>query len=361
MTGNKVLIPLKESPLVTVIVPIYNVADYLPKCIDSLINQTYNNLEIFLINDGSTDICGEICNNYANRDIRIRVFHKTNGGQSSARNIGLHKANGKYVNFIDSDDWVDFDFYEKLVTHAEINHLDVCVCGRKEFDGFKLEKTVSVNSSKNLFIDFPHYFSNYFFQPFTPVVWNKIYLRKHIVENSISFKSVHYVGTEDTLFNFDFLLFANKVGSVEDVFYNHLIRKGSTALAYSSGAISRTNNLIVECNKKLQKEDKDDASHRAVIAYILIYFVNLHVSKIKDNFVKNQKVALEKEMSLITNDKVLRKYSIEIVKSKKVTNILKKKGYKTGGIITTKLIYWILFIGNKKLFVQMISKVFKFN
>lgn len=99
---------------ITVIVPVYNVENYLEKCLDSLINQTYKNLEIIVINDGSTDNSGEICQEYAQKDNRIVYIEKENGGQSEARNMGLDRMTGSYVTFVDSDDWVELDYVETL-------------------------------------------------------------------------------------------------------------------------------------------------------------------------------------------------------------------------------------------------------
>lgn len=101
-------------PLISVIVPIYNVELYLPKCIDSIINQTYTKLEIILVNDGSPDNCGKICDEYAVNDLRIKVIHKDNGGLSDARNVAIDVAKGEYLTFIDSDDFVSVDYVETL-------------------------------------------------------------------------------------------------------------------------------------------------------------------------------------------------------------------------------------------------------
>ncbi|OUQ56652.1 hypothetical protein B5E58_10530, partial [Tyzzerella sp. An114] len=96
-----------ENKKISVIVPIYNVEKYLNRCVDSIINQTYKNLEIILVDDGSPDNCGKICDEYAKKDNRIKVVHKENGGVSSARNVGLNIATGDYIGFVDGDDWID--------------------------------------------------------------------------------------------------------------------------------------------------------------------------------------------------------------------------------------------------------------
>lgn len=103
-----------NSPLVSVIVPVYNVAPYLEQCLDSIVNQTYRNLEIILVDDGSTDESGAICDRYAEQDGRIQVVHKENGGQSSARNVALDMMTGEWVLFVDSDDWIELNTLELL-------------------------------------------------------------------------------------------------------------------------------------------------------------------------------------------------------------------------------------------------------
>ena len=104
---------LSDLPMISVIVPAYNIEQYLPRCLDSLVNQTYKNLEILLVDDGSVDLSGIICNKYAADDSRIRVFHIKNGGVSNARNFALDNMHGEYVTFVDSDDWLDVDWVEQ--------------------------------------------------------------------------------------------------------------------------------------------------------------------------------------------------------------------------------------------------------
>ena len=101
--------------LISVIVPVYNVEPYLRQCIDSILNQTYTDFELILVDDGSTDRCPEICDKYKEKDDRVRVLHKTNGGLSDARNHGIDIANGDYITFIDSDDMVSKDYLEVLI------------------------------------------------------------------------------------------------------------------------------------------------------------------------------------------------------------------------------------------------------
>lgn len=115
-------------PLVSVILPIYNVEDYLPDCMDSILGQTYTNLEILLIDDGSNKKCSELCDSYKEKDDRIIVFHKTNGGLSDARNYGIERATGEYITCIDSDDYVDKDYVEYLVNLLKKYNTKMSVC-----------------------------------------------------------------------------------------------------------------------------------------------------------------------------------------------------------------------------------------
>ena len=115
-------------PLISVIVPVYNIEHYIARCVQSIINQDYPNLEVILIDDGSTDLSGKICDDFLEKDTRVKVIHKINGGLSSARNTGLDVALGKYISFIDGDDWVQKDFYSTLLTKIRDNDADIISC-----------------------------------------------------------------------------------------------------------------------------------------------------------------------------------------------------------------------------------------
>ena len=111
--------------MITVIVPIYNSSSFLDKCISSVLSQSYADFELLLINDGSTDNSGEICDSYAQKDSRVRVIHKINGGVSSARNIGLDEAKGEWITFVDSDDWVHEDFCKRKDMSGQLQNMSM--------------------------------------------------------------------------------------------------------------------------------------------------------------------------------------------------------------------------------------------
>jgi len=120
---------MSQSPLISVIVPVYKVEPYLDRCVESIVNQTYENLEIILVDDGSPDNCPAMCDAWAEEDARIRVIHKENGGLSDARNAGMAVASGELMGFIDSDDWIHPDMYRKLYENMAQNGSDISACG----------------------------------------------------------------------------------------------------------------------------------------------------------------------------------------------------------------------------------------
>lgn len=120
--------------LISIVVPVYNIEEYLYNCVDSIIKQTYRNIEIILVDDGSTDKSGIICDEFANRDERIKVIHKKNGGLSDARNAGIDAAKGEYIGFVDGDDYIDQKMYEILLSACIRNKAQIAMCGRKTVD-----------------------------------------------------------------------------------------------------------------------------------------------------------------------------------------------------------------------------------
>lgn len=126
--------PTSNSPLLSIIVPVYNIIEYLPRCVESLRKQTYGKIEILLVDDGSTDGTDALCDRLAAEDPRIRVFHKENGGSSSARNLGIARAKGVYLGFVDSDDYVEPDMYERLLRAIETTGIPIAQTGRDEID-----------------------------------------------------------------------------------------------------------------------------------------------------------------------------------------------------------------------------------
>ena len=122
------------NDLISIIVPVYKAEKYLRRCVDSILAQTYQNIEVLLIDDGSPDNSGEICDEYAEKDSRVRVFHKPNGGVSSARNLGLKEAKGDYIGFVDADDYIDKTMYEVLLCNLIKENSDISICSYNQED-----------------------------------------------------------------------------------------------------------------------------------------------------------------------------------------------------------------------------------
>ena len=160
--------------LISVIIPVYKVEEYLTRCVDSVINQTYKNLEIILVDDGSPDNCGIICDEYAQKDSRIKVIHKENGGLSSARNVGVDVAKGTYIAFVDSDDFIHEEFIEKLYEILKSNDADISQCDFIKTNGEKpnldTEETIKVYDNIS-FLDSMYKVNGVHIV----VAWNKLY------------------------------------------------------------------------------------------------------------------------------------------------------------------------------------------
>lgn len=176
--------------IISVIVPIYRVEPYLEKCIQSIQNQTYTNLQIILVNDGSDDNCPQICDLYAQSDRRIKVIHKKNGGPDSARKAGMQIADGKYVGYVDGDDWIEPEMYEKLISYAKIYDVDVVESG--VIDSYKSHEKKRVASleegcyKRKKFVEKIEsrllYSGHFFEHGISPYLWSKLFLREKIVK-----------------------------------------------------------------------------------------------------------------------------------------------------------------------------------
>lgn len=192
----------KIEPIVSVIVPVYNVELYLKRCLDSIIKQTLANIEIILVDDGSTDNSGKICDEFAQKDFRISVIHKKNGGLSSARNAGLNIAKGKYIGFVDSDDWINQDYYENLYNIAKKTKSDIVSCKFNKSSKYKENSHIKINENDFTIEDGKKFRETYLSSAmkggisWVPV-WSKIYKRR--ILNDIRFEEGMIY--EDVMFN----------------------------------------------------------------------------------------------------------------------------------------------------------------
>lgn len=222
-----------SNPLISVIVPIYQIERYLGICIESIINQTYKNLEIILVDDGSPDKCPEICDLYATKDNRIKVIHKLNGGLVSARKVGIESSNGEYIGYVDGDDWIDKDFYEILYSIISSNDCDM-VCAGQSRDLFdKSEKILnsypvgiySGDELKELYQNMLSY--NDFYKPgITTYVWNKLFKREIVYKKQMCIDERISIG-EDAAVIYPALMDCKKVYISDCTSYHYRQREDS--------------------------------------------------------------------------------------------------------------------------------------
>ena len=217
---------------ISVIVPVYNVDQYLSECLNSIIHQTYQNLEIILVDDGSTDDSGKICDQYSNGDTRIKVIHQENKGVAAARNVGISNASGTYVAFIDADDWIEPDMFEDL--RNQMGNADVITAGYwKNYTHSKDKITECLPAGTyckeaNIENVYHHmlYADNGNFDDTLASIWNKLF-RLELVKTfyrEINI-SLHY--QEDTVFVYTYLLRCKSIVVTADAYYHYRIREGS--------------------------------------------------------------------------------------------------------------------------------------
>lgn len=205
------------SDKVSVIVPIYNSAHTLKRCVQSILAQSYKNLEVILVNDGSVDSSLSICENFKLNDERVIVINKKNAGVSSARNAGLKVASGKFVQFVDADDYVSADMTEYLVKKINENFADWVVCGYNKVSGMKNVRKIPVDFASNSLCDFENCFVELYKNAFFNAPWNKLYRRDKI---NACFDETLSMG-EDLLFNLSYASNCDKISVVAQAYYNY--------------------------------------------------------------------------------------------------------------------------------------------
>lgn len=213
-----------KDPVVSIIVPIYNSEQYLPQCLDSILSQTYTDFELLLVDDGSKDQSGSICDEYAMKDPRIRVFHKENGGVSAARNLALQEARGKYICFCDSDDEMRDCYLQTLLSIEEKTGADMVVGSvctfvekvKRHIPNILEDKKYGNDELGLLLCDLRR-------KGMLGVPWNKLFRKEIIKDHHITF-DINTCLYEDEIFILEYLQYVNKVVSTKIVIYNYILR-----------------------------------------------------------------------------------------------------------------------------------------
>ena len=292
-----------EKDKISVVVPIYNVEKFLPACVDSILAQTYQNLEVILVDDGSPDGCPAICDEYAKKDSRIKVIHKPNGGLSDARNAGIDIATGKYIAFVDSDDCCVPTMYEKLHNIIEKEKADIAICGfsRIDEDG----KAISGGWSRQFGVFGNENSADPLFTSKNVgiiVAWNKLYNR-NIFENIRYPKGMIH---EDEYVIYDILSVANKVVIFPDQLYLYRQRNNSIVKSRPSRKMF---DAIKVVEYRISKVGENNKNYADACSQLLNIYYSLYIRTKPD-----------KEL----NKEVFDKYKVEYKKYHKFLNLKRR-------------------------------------
>ncbi|MDC6389770.1 glycosyltransferase [Maribacter sp. PR1] len=295
-------------PKVSVIVPIYNVEKYLDRCLNSLLNQTLQDIEIILVDDGSPDNCPSLCDAYALKDSRIKVIHKENAGLGFARNSGLEIATGDFVAFVDSDDYVDVNMYQKLYKTALDNSLDTVYCGLNNVDAELNIIPISEVSEFTLF-DTPEKIQQVLLdmiatEPSSKVerkyrmsVWHAIYSRKIIVKNNIKFWSEREYLSEDIIFDIDYLSNATRIAIIPDSFYYYCFNEDSLTKSFRADRLEKQKKLYEAILVRLNELGYDSSIYKDRIDKFFIGYIKFNLGNIaRSNIGYPKKYKLVKEI-----------------------------------------------------------------
>lgn len=272
---------------VSVIVPVYNVEKYLEKSLESLANQTLKDIEIIVVNDGSPDNSQEIIDKYVQKYPTIKSFIKENGGVSDARNFGIKQAKGKYIAFIDGDDYVSPDMYEKMYQKAESGNFDIVVCDLNYV--YDDERIIRVSSKiEHDTTDIKKTYINMY-----PCVWNKIY-KKNLFKNNIEFKKG--VWFEDVDFLYKIFPYVKTIGVVKEPLNQYVQREGSITKTFDKRLYNYIDNFnaLIEFYKERELYDKYNRElEYCYLRYIYATFINQATNFNKDEYDKAVNTAIE--------------------------------------------------------------------
>jgi glycosyltransferase involved in cell wall biosynthesis len=259
---------MKTNPKISIIIPVYNVEKYIQECIDSVLSQTFTDFECIIINDGSTDNSGNICDEYAEKDKRIKIIHKKNGGVSSARNAGLDIAKGEWIVFVDGDDWVDEKYLEFLYGNAVTCNVDVSICGVNVFeDGLiyhsdKSVSSVTLTPKEAILIMFDIKAS------FSGFSVNKLFKKQLLDKNSLKYdESVSYM--EDVRFFYELFKMAGKIYYSSQPYYFY--RQINTSVTRQAGFTTAVDTAIAVLDDLYAREQDFEIQQKIFLNKI--YFI----------------------------------------------------------------------------------------
>ena len=326
--------------MISVIVPVYNVENYLTQCIDSIIGQSYIDLEIILIDDGSTDSSGKICDEYALKDKRIKVIHQNNQGPSVARNRGLEEAEGDWISFIDSDDWIDREMYQKMMESLDKYKADIVLCKHVEvseqnhiakidagsihfFEGYELIKAY-IQKNKNYLI--------------TTSVWDRLYKRELIID----LRFPESMMSEEICFSIQVFCNSKKAIYLDEQLYNYRVNRAGS-ITSSNYTVKRIEDEIFLTEQAIRYLKERGLRELAKELYVNLYLdlssiyihssdkeVRSYIRKYRKNvkhgineIIRKNNMSLKKQVFLII-DRISPKLRMEIIR---LYTGVKNRGY----------------------------------
>ena len=253
---------VKRQPKVSIIVPIYNAEKALKRCVDSILGQEYTNFEVLLVNDGSKDSSGEICDQYAARDSRVRVIHKDNSGVSATRNVALDMARGTYIQFLDADDWITPEATKLLVRTMEENECDLVIADFYRVVGDRLSRKGDIEEDGVMTRQ--EYAEHMMENPadfYYGVLWNKLYRRDIIEEHQIRMDvQIHWC--EDFLFNMEYVLHAQRICALQVPLYYYVKTAGSLVSQINLSKTVKMKLMVFEYYNEFYKNVYDAADYQ---------------------------------------------------------------------------------------------------
>ena len=256
------------EPKISIVVAVYNLEKYLPRCLDALVNQTLQEIEILCVDDGSTDSAPQIVDEYAKKyPQKVKAFHKPNGGEFTTRNYGLERAVGEYVTFVDTDDYVEPNWAEKLYHAAKENDADLAVCGFERIDS-NTGKVVSKDMTTHGYAVKEITGKEDFMVAINPAPWNKIYRREKVKD----LRFLNFRGFNDMIFLASSYTKIKKVAYVPDVLYHYYLRYDSQIHSVNQQDVDNFKKYLLELKELYIKENKYEE-----MKYVLDLMVFLHL------------------------------------------------------------------------------------
>ena len=304
---------MNKQPLISFIIPCYNAQEYLEQCVNSVIGQTYSNLEIILVDDGSKDSTPKLCDSFAERDERVRVIHKQNSGASQARNSGLAEAVGDYIMFLDSDDWIEPETCARAISEATVNSSDVVIWSYvREFEGVSKPKLIlgnkcTVYDKSDVWTLHRRLVGLYGEELFHPeqadsliTVWGKLY-RRDVIAN-YKFVDMSEIGTEDVYFNIQ--VFGNVQSAVYiPECYSHYRKTNANSLstAYTRKIFERWKRLFNRIDAYLCENQLPETYHQALRNRVSFCLIGLGINLAESSEPLHKKFS---ELGIVLNDPV---------------------------------------------------------